>query len=132
MSSAYHQINLPEKYQERICFTSPFGTYKLKRIPQGLKMSTGHFQALVDLVVEETYLLGIFDYLNNFIICSNSFQETEDKLDKLLKISQKYNLTLNLAKCTFHETSVNYLSFKVKNHKIYPLTANIVKKNGFP
>ena len=86
MPSAYHQVNLPEKYQERICFTSAFGTYKLKRMPQGLKMSTRHFQALADLVVEETNLPGIFDYIDDSIICSNSFQETTDKLDKFLKI----------------------------------------------
>ena len=43
MPLAYHQVNLPEKYQERICFTSLFGTYKLKRMPQGLKTSAGHF-----------------------------------------------------------------------------------------
>ena len=43
MPSAYHQVNLPDKYQERICFTNPFGTYKLKRMPQGLKTSAGHF-----------------------------------------------------------------------------------------
>ena len=54
MPSAYHQVNLPEKYQGRICFTSPFGPYKLKRMSQGLKTSAGHFQALVDMIVEET------------------------------------------------------------------------------
>lgn len=132
MPSAYHQVNLPDKYQERICFTSPFGTYKLKRMPQGLKTSAGHFQELPDTIVEEVDLPGIVTYIDDFIICSNSFQETIDKLDKLLKVFKKHNLTLNLEKCSFHTISVNYLGFKIENHNIFPVTSNIIKINSFP
>lgn len=132
MPSAYHQVDLPEKFQDRICFTSPFGTYKLKRMPQGLKTSAGHFQALADSLVEETNLPGIFDYIDDFIVCSNSFEETIAKLNKLLQVFKKHNLTLNLAKCNFHTTEVNYLGFKITNHRISPISANILKIKSFP
>lgn len=82
MPSAYHQVNLPDKYQQRICFTSPFGTYKLKRMPQGLKTTAGHFQALADSIVEEINFPGIISYIDDFVICANSFEETLYKLDK--------------------------------------------------
>ena len=65
--SAYHQVDLPEQYHERICFTSPFGTYKLKRMPQGFKTSAGHFQALADKIIEEVNMSRIFDYIDDFI-----------------------------------------------------------------
>ena len=59
---------------------------------------------------------GIFDYIDDFIICSNSFEEITEKLNKILKIFQKHNLTLNLNKCSFHTKSVNYLGFKIDEY----------------
>ena len=131
MPSAYHQVHLPEKYQERICFTNPFGTYKLKRLPQGLKTSASHFQAMADSIIEDINMPGIYDYID-FIICANSFEETLNKLNKTLQVFKKHNLTLNLAKCQFHKITVNYLGFRINNHKFFPVTANIQKINSFP
>ena len=132
MPSAFHQVSLPEKYQDKICFTSPFGTYKLKRLPQGLKTSAGQFQAMSDLIIEEINLPGIEAYIDDFIICSNSFEETIHKLKKTLEIFKKHNITLNLTKCIFHVTSVDYLGFRIHNHRIYPITSNIKKIDSFP
>ena len=132
MPSAFHQIQLPTKYQDRICFTSPFGTYKMKRLPQGLKTSAGQFQAMSDLIVEQINLPGIEAYIDDFIICSNSFEDTITKLEKTLEVFKKHNLTLNLNKCKFHIDTVNYLGFRIHNHRIYPVESNIKKINSFP
>ena len=56
---------------------------------QGLKTSAGHFQALADLVVEKTNLPGIFDYIDDFIICGlyrnliTAYAELVDPLSKV-------------------------------------------------
>lgn len=132
MPSAYHQIDLPEVYQDKICFTSSFGTYKFKRLPQGLKTSAGQFQAAADSIKEEVNLPGIETYLDDFIICANSFPEMKTKIEKILQAFKKHNLTLNLKKCSFHTKEVDYLGFKIANHKIFPITMNIKKIESFP
>ena len=75
---------------------------------------------------------GIFDYIDDFIIYSNSFEETAEKLNKHLEVLKKNNLTLNLNKCSFYTKSINYLGFKIEDHKIFPITSNVIKINSFP
>ena len=132
MPSAYWQVHLPEKYQDKLSFTSQWGTHKFKRLPFGLKNAASYFQALADSIIEEVNMLGIESYQDDFVICSNSFEETLEKLNKFLQVFSKYNLTLNLAKCSFHQTEINFLGFHLKNNRIFPLSSNIQKINSFP
>ena len=85
-------------------------------MPQGLKASLGHFYVLADSIIEVN-LQRICEYIDDFIICINSFEVTIHKLNRLLQVFQKHNLTFNHAKCIFHTISVNYLGFKSEDHK---------------
>ena len=102
MPSAYWQVHLHEKYQDKLSFTSQWGIHMFKRLPFGLKNAASYFQALADSIIEEVNMLGIESYQDDFVICSNPFEETLQKLSRFLQVFSKYNLTLNLAKCLFH------------------------------
>lgn len=132
MPSAYHQVHLPEEYQNIVSFTTQWGTYRCRRLPFGLKTAASIFQAMIDLLIEEMNIDGIFSYQDDTIICSNTFEETTFKLNQFLEVFSKHNLTLNLNKCTFHKTSVNFLGFHIQDCKIFPIENNISKINSFP
>jgi len=130
--SAYWQLNVPEEARKFFTVSSPFGQFSFNRLPFGLKTSASYFQFLVDSLIEESALDGIFSFQDDFIIASNSFEDTLHKLRIIFNLFKKYNLTLSPAKCSFHVTEVEYLGFYLKDHKIYPTTSNILKITEFP
>jgi hypothetical protein len=132
LSNAYWQIDLPTKYQDILAFATPWGTFRNKRLVFGLKNSASTFQALMDSILDEVGLPGIFAYQDDIVIASNSFEETYSKVAKILNILTKYNITLSPSKCSFHKTSINYLGFQVSQNKIFPIQANICKITSFP
>lgn len=85
----------------------------------------------MDTIIDELQIDGLFAYQDDLIFGSNSFEETCSKLDKILLIITKYNLTLTSSKCTFHKTAVDYLGFHIENHSISPPHSNIAKINYF-
>lgn len=132
LQQAYHQIDLPEHLQDKLTFTSMFGSFKYKRMVFGLKTAASIFQALIDTIIDEVNIPGIFAYQDDLIFGSNSLQETKDKLTKILEILSKYNLTLAPSKCSFHTSSTDYLGFHIQDHIITPISANIEKIMSFP
>lgn len=132
MPSAYHQIHLPEEYQDQLSFATPWATYKYLRLVFGLKTAAQYFQSMADSIIDEVSEEGLFAYQDDFLIGSIDFDDTCRKLTKILKVFQKHNLTLNPKKCSFHQTNVKYLGFEIAQHKVFPIESNIYKINSFP
>ena len=132
MPSAYHQIDLPEKYQDYLSFATPWSTFCYNRLCFGLKNASGYFQSFIDLLIEECNMEGILSYQDDIIIGANSFEDTCKKLKIFLEVCKKHNVTLFAQKCSFHQTEVKYLGFQISQNKIYPITTNISKITSFP
>ena len=132
LQSAYHQIDLPHKYRPILAFNTPFGAYCYNRLVFGLKNSAAIFQHMIDKILEEVNVPGIFAYQDDIVVASNSFDETIEKLTKLFTCFEKYNLTLSPTKCNFHNTKINYLGFEISQNIITPIEQNITKITGFP
>ena len=123
-------MHLPEKYLECFYFTSLWVPTSTSIVPFILKNASSYFQALADSINEEVSMSGIESYQDDFVMCSNSFDETIKKL-KCLQVFQGANLTLNLAKCCFHISAVDFLDFHLQDNQVFPLTPNIQKINSF-
>lgn len=124
-------LHLPKCYHYKICYTTQWEIFSMRKFAIQIKTSASIFQAITNTIIEEMNLLDFFCYQNDVRICSNLFQDTLVKLAKFLKIFQKYNLTLNYKKCTFYQTLVNCLVFSIKYNRIYPVTSNILKNQLF-
>lgn len=79
--------------------------------------------------MEELNIPRIVSYADDFIICTNSFEETLHKKIIIIRIFKKHIFTFNLGKCTFHKTAVDYVGLKIKINKV---TLNVAKVNTFP
>lgn len=131
LHSAYNQINLPEEYRQKLAFNTPFGTFQFNRLVFGLKNSASIFQALMNKILDEVNIPGIFAYQDDLVVASNSLNETLDKLNALFECLKKYNLTLSPTKCNFHQDTIDYLGFRISQHKIEPIQNNITKITEF-
>lgn len=134
LKNAYWQISLPEHLQNILTFTTPFGTFANKRLVFGLKTAASIFQALVDTIIEElrhSQVVGIQAYQDDIIVGALSFEDMVKKLEAVLDILIKYNITLSPTKCVFHSTCINYLGFQIAHNMIRPIQTNISKIVSF-
>lgn len=132
LQQAYHQIHLPKELQDKLSFTTPWGTYCYKRLVFGLKTAASTFQSLMDMLVEEANVQGCFPYQDDIVVGADSFEEMKGKLKAIFEVFQKYNLTLSASKCVFHTSEIDYLGFKISHNTVRPITSNILKITSFP
>lgn len=81
--SAYHQINLPGEFWKRISFKTEWGTYSFSRWMFRLRSVASSFWMLIDAVIEESKLQGIYEHQDN-IVASDSFEEMIHKLQNFI------------------------------------------------
>lgn len=72
----------------QVAFTSVFGTFKFMRMCFGLKTSSSVYQSLMDSILDEVRLPGVFSYIDDLVVGSNSFQETVEKISKIVDFYQ--------------------------------------------
>lgn len=113
MPSAYLQIHLPEEFQDQLSFATPWATYKYLRVVFGFKTAAQYFQSMANNIIEEVSEDDLFAYQDGFVVGCKSFKESCRKLEKILNVFKEHNLTINLKKCSFHQSTVQYLGFEI-------------------
>jgi putative transposase len=114
----YYHIPLDE-YSQKLCTTTifPWGKYRYKQLPMGIKTSPDIFQAVIN------DLLGDLDfaqvYLDDILIISNgSFQDHLQKLDIVFKRLENANFRAN--KCFFAQEELEYLGYWLTRRGLQP------------
>ena len=106
-TQGFYQVGLDEQSSELCTFATPFGRYRFKRLPFGIKSAPEIYQKVMDTVIA-----GI---PNTFVIMDDVIQaaETIEELYELSKMfldrCQENNLTLNRSKCEFGLSELNYV-----------------------
>jgi hypothetical protein len=97
--SGYNQIKIAPQDQDKTTFTSPWGTFAYRVLPFGLRNAPATFQRAI---------IGIFSYMINdsmeifmhdFTPYGVSFEESLQKLEKVLKHCIQAHLSLSTEKC---------------------------------
>ncbi|GFW28333.1 transposon Tf2-11 polyprotein [Trichonephila clavipes] len=82
LKSGYHQVNDNPADRDKTTFVCPFGTYRFKRMPFGLKNAPATFQRLMDIFRRG---LPVLAYLNDIIIMSPTFEQHLADLEAVFK-----------------------------------------------
>ena len=106
LQSGYHQISVAEADRDKTCFITPFGLYRYSRMPFGLRNAPATFQRLIDRFKTAVPEVFMFAYLDDLIICSETFNSHLRDPDIVF---QKFKLRLNKAKCNFCCAQVKFL-----------------------
>ena len=92
-------------------------------MPFGLKNAAQAFQRLMDKVTRD--LDFAFVYLDDIFIASRSRQEHRAHLRQLFQKLSEHGLAINLAKCKFGLSSINFLGHRVNHHGAVSLLAKV-------
>jgi len=103
-------------------------------MPFRLTNTLAIFQAYINKA-----LLGLLNtiyivYLNNIIVYSNNYKVYTYYVQIVLKRLREYKLYINLKKCTFYTTSINFLGFiiSVNRMSIEKSRVNAIREWPYP
>jgi hypothetical protein len=109
LKAGYWQIRIRKEDEDKTAFITPFGIFKFKRMPFGLRNAPATFQRLVDRFRVSLEHVKILAYLDDILILSSSFEMHVKDLKDVLQKIREYNLVLNLEKCRFCRKTIKYL-----------------------
>lgn len=121
LSSAFWQISLDSASKEKTAFTVPGrGLFQFKRMCFGLTGAPATQQRLMDkLFGPDGFDNHVFVYLDDIIICNNSFQEHLSLLEKVLARLKQAGLTIKSSKCQFFRRELRYLGYVVNEKGLH-------------
>lgn len=120
LKAGYHQIPVKRQDQDKTSFITPFGTFRYKSMPFGLKTAPATFQRLIDRFRSGLQHIAILAYLDDLIIISSDFDTHLRDLNDVFTRLRLFKLHVNRTKCSFCCTKVKYLGHIVSKEGLQP------------
>jgi transposase InsO family protein len=114
----YFQIKLSERSSLLTTFNTPFGRYRMLRMPMGAKCSADKFQQV--LVEAFNGIDGVEIYQDDILVHGKTHAEHNNRLRQVLKKCQDINLKLNRKKCQIGQGEVAYVGHKLTGKGLKP------------
>ena len=117
-SSGFWQIPLDNESKLLTTFITPWGRYCMTRLPFGISSAPEIFQSKMSDLVRD--IEGVNVYMDDIVIYASTVEEHDSILDKVLSVIEESGLKLNKSKCTFCQTEIELLGFKVNSQGVSP------------
>jgi hypothetical protein len=100
--SGYNQIPMAEEDKMKTTFMTESGNYYYNVIPFGLRNAGATYQRMMNRVYDKTLVGNILEvYMDDMIVKSQLEVDHAAHLRRVFEQTRKYNMRLNLEKCTF-------------------------------
>ena len=132
LASGCYQVPISEHCRHLTAFVTPDGLYEFNRMPFGLANAPAVFQRLINNVLDSARFNKATAYMDDILIYGKDPKECLDRLEEVLKLLDKANLTLNLAKCDFLRSSIDYLGYEISAAGVRPGERKIQAVLNFP
>lgn len=133
LKDRFYYINMAEDSIKFTSFVTPFGQYEFLKMPFGLKVGPKYFQKFVNMVLKEHIDDGdVSVYLDDIMIATKTLEHHLIVLRKIFKLLVNNGLELQLAKCKFFQTEVDYLGYKISEKGVQPTDEGIKSVIQFP
>lgn len=120
LKSAYHQIPIRDIDKPYTGFEAGGRLYQFCRIPFGVTNGVSCFQRVIDNIINNEQLTGVFAYLDDVTVCGVTQDDHDLNLNSFLAAIKKYGLTINESKCNYSKRSINLLGYTIQNKTLKP------------
>ena len=132
LSSGFFQMGISPESTRYTAFNTCFGTYKFLRLPMGLKTSPNSFQLLMDKVLHGLKFKSCLCYLDDVLICSETFDKHMDDLKNVFDRFREAGLKLGPKKCSFAADSCIFLGHLISKDGILPPPDRVKAISEYP
>ena len=132
LTSGYWQVEMDKDSAETTAFSVPAGQFAWKAMPFGLCNAVATFQRLMSRVLAGKIGKHVFAYLDDVLIAGADFKEHISLLRDVFIAFRRAHLKLNLKKCVFAQTSVEYLGFSINGAGIQPSPTKVQSTVEYP
>ena len=111
----FEQIDTDDYTAEITSTVTPFGVFKSKKLPMGVKQGPAIYQHMQDTAFSYEYkadgerLCSVF--FDDTHIADHSLEQHIESVTRVLTVARKYNIQYRLAKCEFFQPHVILLGF---------------------
>ncbi len=102
---------------------APSGRYCWTRLPYGIKSAPEIFQDIMSNLLKDVPCTHVF--FDDILIATKDTAEHEQVLLRIFKILHENGMTLNLDKCIFNKSSVNFLGHCLSSNGVSPSPAKV-------
>ena len=99
--SRYNQVLVHPDDQEKIAFTTPWGTFMYSKMPFGFMNARATFQRAMDIAFSEEKDKFVVVYLNDITVFSESDEKHLQHLQRIFLKCMKFGMSLNPKKSHF-------------------------------
>lgn len=132
LSSGYYQVPIAEECRHLTAFVTPDGHFEFNRMPFGLANAPAVFQRMMNRVLGSARFCKATAYIDDLLIYGQNTQECLSRLDEILQLIEKANLSLNLSKCSFLQSKIDYLGYEISAAGVRPGAKKIQCVLDFP
>jgi hypothetical protein len=112
LKDAYWLVRIREGDEWKTAFRTRYGLFEYLIMPFGLTNCPGNFQSHVNDCFSDMIDRFVQNFLDDFLIYSKRDEHVQHVREVLQCVIDK-KLSVNLKKCTFHTTSVQFLGYEI-------------------
>ncbi|CAH1969923.1 unnamed protein product [Acanthoscelides obtectus] len=120
MAQGYYQVPVASDSINKTALVTPDGHYEFVRMPFEIANAPGTFQKMVNNVLGNLRYETVAVYLDDILIPSDTVEQGLQVLRQVLELFAKANLKLNIDKCSFFQTQIDFLGYEISELGIRP------------
>ncbi|KAH0606496.1 uncharacterized protein H6S33_003330 [Morchella sextelata] len=134
LRQGYNQIRMAKGKEWKTAFRTHYGHFEYTVMPFGLTNAPATFQHFINDCVRDYLDMFCTAYLENILIYSDTFEEHQVHVERILEALQRNRVLLKPEKCEFHTQSTTYLGLIIEPNgiKMDPRKVETVKNWTVP
>lgn len=135
LTKSFFQMPLDSESIKYTSFVTDAGQFEFTVVPFGIKFATGLMNRTVNAILQKLDQSDgkfVSNFVDDLIIYSDSFEQHERHIDKVLRLFLENGIKLRAKKCNFAATSLTFLGFVVGNGQVKPDESKIQAIVDFP
>lgn len=118
VKDAFHQIELEETSRSITTFITHRGMYRYKRLMFGISCAPEQYQKIMGQLLAGCD--NCVHYIDDIIVFGRTEEEHDRCVEKVLTVLKSRNVLLNLKKCLFKVTELDFLGHHISDKGIRP------------